>query len=610
MFWIGRQMPENKFKQQIANCTAEAFKVILPELFREKADLYLFDSVWLYEKIEVPKKPDMGNFALPLFEIAKQIGKNPVEVNKILTRAENKFVAEHEEYAHLSFSAAGGFNNARIKTEALAEETLPQILELDEDYGSSEEGKGEKIVIDFSSPNIAKPFGVGHLRTTALGHSLYRIFDKLGYKSVGINHLGDWGTQFGKMIVAFRKWGRHDDLKNDAVLKLYDLYVKYHKEEEKDPVLADEARAAFKKLEMGEHDEAHLWNLFKEVSLDAFKETYKMLGIHFDYYTGESFYNDKMPAVVERLKKAGLTRISQDALIVDLDRFGLPPCIISKADGATLYATRDITGVLYRWETFRFRKALYVVGTAQRDHFKQVFKVIELLEEAENVPPEKRCSQNLEHIEFGWIKFNDKTMSTRKGNIILLDDVIEKAITLAREKIIEKNPDLDTIEQTARQIGIGAVLFADMSARRMKDINFDWDVVLNFEGETGPYLQYTHARLASLLRIYGKDVPVDINYSLLNRSEEHRVIDLLYKFPEVITDAARDYEPYLIGSYLLDLAGAFNKVYQRKDETGRIDKIISDDAELTSARMALVKAVKIVIQEGLYLMGIEAPDEM
>lgn len=603
-------MTQDKFKKAISECTAEAFSRVLDKLHNEQPDHALFDAEKLAGMLEVPKNPEMGSTALPLFASAKELGMNPMELNKKLAEAQNDIAAHDDQYSFLTFTAVGGFNNARISTEALAGETLPLVLSQDEDYGSSDEGGGQNIVIDFSSPNIAKPFGVAHLRTTALGHSLYRIFDKLGYKSIGINHLGDWGTQFGKMIVAYRKWGREEDLRKDAVLRLYDLYVRFHKEEEEDPSLSDEAREAFRKLEQGEHDEAHLWNLFKEVSLEAFQETYKMLGIHFDYFTGESFYNDKMPAVVERLKKARLTRISEGALIVDLDKFGLPPCILAKADGATLYATRDITGVLYRWETFRFYKALYVVGTAQRDHFRQVFKVIELLEEAENIPAENRCSANLEHIEFGWIKFKDQTMSTRRGNIIMLDDVLEKAISLAREKIIEKNPGLELVDQTARQIGIGAVLFADMSARRMKDINFDWDEVLNFEGETGPYLQYTHARLSSLLRHYKNELGEEIDYSLLDNPEEHRVLDLLYKFPETIRDAARNYEPYLIGTYLIELAGAFNKVYQRKDISGRIDKIISDNTDLTKARMALVSAVRIVIQEGLYLMGIEAPDEM
>jgi arginyl-tRNA synthetase len=599
-------MYKDRFKDEITEKTAKAFKEAFPDLYKSRPDLYLFHPDRLSEKLETPKNPEMGNYALPLFDIAKVLKENPAEINKRLAEFQNRLSL----HPHLIFAAVGGFNNARIKAESLAGETLTTILEEEQEYGASTEGQGKNIVIDFSSPNIAKPFGVGHLRTTAIGHSLYRIFEKLGYHSVGINHLGDWGTQFGKMIVAFRKWGSDDDLKIDPVLKLYNLYVRFHQEEEKDPNLSEEAREAFKKLESGEHDEAELWNKFKEYSLEAFKKTYETLGVHFDYYTGESFYNDKMPPVIERLNKADLTRVSQDALIVDLEEYGIPPCILSKADGATLYATRDITGVLYRWETFRFEKALYVVAASQRDHFKQVFKIVELLEEAEKTPPDERCSDRLMHVDFGWIKFQDEMMSTRKGNIIFLDGVIEKASELARSKILEKNPGLKEIDRTSRQIGIGAILFADMSTRRQKDVNFDWDEVLNFEGETGPYLQYTHARLSSLLRRYGKKVSPNVDFSLLDRPEEYRVLDLLYKFPATIWQAAETYEPYVISSYLIELASAFNRVYQRKDKSGRIDKIISDDAELTRARMAVVNCVKIVVKEGLYLLGIEAPDEM
>ncbi|UCD94098.1 MAG: arginine--tRNA ligase [Candidatus Zixiibacteriota bacterium] len=599
-------MFKDKFKVDIAEKTAQAFRDVFPDLFISRPDLYIFDPDRLSERLETPKNPEMGNYALPLFDIAKILKGNPVEINKRLAETQNSRTL----HPHLVFTAVGGFNNARIKTETLARDTLTTILEDEQDFGTSTEGQGKNIVIDFSSPNIAKPFGVGHLRTTAIGHSLYRIFEKLGYNSIGINHLGDWGTQFGKMIVAFRKWGSDDDLKTDPISKLYNLYVRFHQEEEKDPNLSEEAREAFRKLEQGGHDEAELWNKFKEYSLNAVKKTYETLGVHFDHYTGESFYNDKITPVIARLRSSGLTKFSQDALIVDLEEYNIPACILSKADGATLYATRDIAGVLYRWETFQFEKALYVVAASQKDHFKQVFKVIELLEEREKIPASKRCSGRLVHVDFGWIKFRDEMMSTRKGTIIFLDDVIEKATELARSKILEKNPDLKEIDKTARQIGIGAILFADMSTRRQKDVNFDWDDVLNFEGETGPYLQYTHARLASLLRHYEKKVSPEIDFSLLDHPEEYRVLDLLYKFPAAVCQAAETYEPYVISTYLIELASAFNKVYQRKDDSGRIDKIISDDAVLSQARMALVNCVKIVIKEGLYLLGIEAPDEM
>jgi arginyl-tRNA synthetase len=603
-------MIKDKFKYEIASATVKAFNEAYPDLKRDNPGLTIFDVDAVYDRLEKPRNPEMGNYALPLFELAKEAGLNPVEANNKLAGTQNKLVHESVDLSHLKFSAVGGFNNCRIDTEVLADHVIGRIREQGSAFGSSDSGHGGNIVIDFSSPNIAKPFGVGHLRTTAIGHSLYRIFEKLGYNSIGVNHLGDWGTQFGKLIVAFRLWGNEADLKTHPVDKLYDLYVKFHREEESDPSLSEQAREAFKDLEEGDEEAATLWNKFREYSIESFKKTYDVLGIDFDYYTGESFYNDKIAPALERLEKAGLTEISQGALVVNLEHFNLPPCLLRKADGATLYATRDLAGILYRWETFHFEKALYVVAASQRDHFQQVFHVIRLLDEAEGRPPEERLFPRLEHVEFGWIKFQDEMMSTRKGNIIRLADVLDKAIFLAQEKIREKNPDLKEMESTSRMIGVGAVLFADLATRRQRDVNFDWDEVLNFEGETGPYLQYTHARLSSLLRRYEGELPHEIDFSLLDSPEEALVLDLLYSFPQIVRETADTYEPSILCSYLLNLGGAFNKMYQRKDARGRIDKIISDDEKLTSARIALVEAVRTVIAEGLYLLGIEAPQEM
>lgn len=590
---------------------AEVISKALEELFAGSsfAEISL-DSNNIYRRLEPPKDPKMGNYAFPLFEAAKISGKNPNEMNRRLTEIENRLARGEKEFSCLTFQAVGGFNNVLIDGVALAQETIHSILNAGNDYGSSKDGQRNNIVIDFSSPNIAKPFGVGHLRSTAIGGSLYRIFRKLGYTPVGINHLGDWGTQFGKMIVAYRRWGDDAALRTSAVRYLYDLYVRFHKEEETDPGLSEEARQAFKAMEDGDSETLALWQKFKDLSMAEFNKVYDMMGVRFDYQTGESFYNDKMEAVIERLMKAGLAEVSEGALVVDLSRFNLPACLLRKADGATLYATRDITGILYRWETFHFEKALYVVGSAQHDHFRQVFKVVELLEEAESLPLSERISPRLFHVEFGWIKFQDEVMSTRLGNIIFLEEVFAKAIALAREKILEKNPDLKDIDRVARQIGIGAVIFADLSTRKEKDVNFDWSKVLNFEGETGPYLQYTHARLSSLLRHYGNMVKPDIDFRLLHHPEEERVIEFLYRFPMVVVEAASIYDPNVIGAYLLGLASAFNKVYQRKDASGRIDKILSDDEALTAARMALVFSVRTVINEGLSLLGIEAPEEM
>ena len=368
--------------------------------------------------------------------------------------------------------------------------------------------------------------------------------------------------------------------------------------------------SAFRDLEKGEPQALALWDKFRTISLREFDEVYRTLGVKFDCTKGESFFNDKMEPLVERLRKAGLTKDSRGALIVELDAPQLPPCLLKKADGATLYATRDLSGMAYRWETYRFHELLYVVGSAQAVHFKQIFKVIAMLEEAEELPESERMTGRVKHIDFGWVKFGEKTMSTRRGNIIFLDDVIDRAVSLAREKIMEKNPDLKTVDETAQLIGVGAVLFSQLSAKRQKDINFDWDEVLNFEGETGAYLQYTHARLCSLRRRYGDEIASNVDYSLLNNEEEERVVELLADFPQTVLDAAKDYESYYVSAHLLKLAAAFNKVYQRKDAGGRIDKIVSDNKELSAARIALVKAVQTVIGEGLRLLGLQAPEEM
>ncbi len=600
---------KDELRRKAAEIAVSAARELLGDKVNGAEGLFLLDLNLVYKRLEKPKNPEMGNYALPLFELAKTLKINPVEFNLRLSVSQNS-ISEKSYGGEFVFSATSGFNNCRVKTARLAEESVGKILKLGSEYGSSDEGAKKKIVIDYSSPNIAKPFGIGHLRTTAIGHSLYRIFKKLGYKPVGINHLGDWGTQFGKLIVAYRKWGDEHKLKQDPIKYLYELYVRFHKEEETTPALTDEARGAFKELEEGGKEAQELWSKFRADSIEAFKLTYERLGIVFDLYWGEAHYNPEIPKAIERLEKAGLLEESQGALTVNLEKYNLPPCLIRKSDGATLYGTRDVAAVLYRYDKLNFEKALYVVGSAQRDHFQQVFRVIEMLDTAEGRIGDEAIHPRLEHIEFGWIKLNDQMMSTRLGTMIMLKDVLDRAAELAKEKIIEKNPDLKEIDKTAEMIGIGAVLFADLVTRRQRDVNFDWQEVLSFEGETGPYLQYTHARLSSLLRKYGKKIPSEIDYNVLDNPEEAYVIDLLYRFPEVIVDAAKVYEPSIICSYLLELGSAFNKVYQRKDSEGRIDKIISDDEKQSAARMALVEGVRVVIKEGLYLLGIDAPEEM
>jgi len=584
------------FRQDIASSIAVAIRRAYPDKFDEIRDQMAAESntfdAFIESKLEIPKDRNLGDYAFPTFILARILREKPPAIaEKIAAFLESDL-----------FRIVGPYINADIGVSGVARSVLPEVFKLGDKYGGSEIGRGKNIVIDFSSPNIAKPFGVHHIRSTFIGHSLYRIFGHLGYKCVGINHLGDWGTQFGKMIAAYLRWGEEKKLNRDPVKYLYSLYVKFHEEENNNPELSEEGRKWFKKLEEGDAQAISLWESFKKYSLDEFVRMYDILGIKFDYYTGESFYNDKMEAVIERLKAAGLTTISQGALVVDLEKYGLPPCLLKKADGATLYATRDLAGIFYRHDKFDFDQAIYVVGTAQSDHFKQVFKVIELLGED--------YADRLVHVGFGWIRFQDKAMSSRRGTVIFLEDVIATATEKATEIIHEKNPNLPDIEKTARIIGLGALIFADLGVKRHKDVNFSWDEVLNFDGETGPYLQYTHARLSALLRKYGKPVSGEVDFGLYDSSEEKALLMHLYRFGSIVELAAQKYEPNFIAEYLLELATVFNRFYQRKDSHGKLIKIISDNTSETKARMLLVWAVRMVLKQGLWLLGINAPEEM
>lgn len=584
------------FKEDIASDIGRAMGQAYPDKLADIRAAFGVDESdfekFIESKLEIPKDRALGDYAYPTFVLAKTLKTGPPEIAAKLADFLDKD----------RYSVAGPYINCVIPASRVARAVLPVIHDQAAQYGSSEVGAGGKIVIDFSSPNIAKPFGIGHLRSTAIGHSLYRIYQKLGYKCIGVNHLGDWGTQFGKMILAYKKWGSREELEKEPIKYLYDLYVRLHTEEETDPALSDMARGWFKKLEDGDGEAQELWSLFKDYSIREFKRIYNILGIEFDYYTGESFYNDKMEAVIDRLKQAGLTKESQGALIVDLEEYGMAPCLLRKADGATLYSTRDLAGIFYRYETFDFHRALYVVGSAQKEHFKQVFKVIELLGED--------YADRLVHVDFGWIKFDDKAMSTRRGTVIFLEDVIDTAAEKAAAIIKEKNPDLPNLEETALMIGLGAIIFADLGVKKHKDVNFSWEEVLNFEGETGPYLQYTHARLSALLRKYGQEVSSDVDFELFDSPEEKTLLMHLYRFGSVVALAAEQYEPNFIAVYLLELAAVFNSFYQRKDADGRLVRIISDNELQTRARMLLVSAVRTVLKEGLRLLGIRAPEEM
>ena len=584
------------FEQDTAQLLAMAIEQTYPEKIDTICDALKVGRAglqdFLLSKLEVPKDRSKGDFAFPAFILAAVLKKKPPVIAGEIG----------EQLDPNRFQIAGPYINRIISASEVAGRILPEIHAEGDGYGNQTVGAGKNIVIDFSSPNIAKPFGVGHLRSTAIGNSLYRLYEKLGYNCIGINHLGDWGTQFGKMIAAYLKWGDDAELEKDPIKYLYGLYVRFHAEEKQDPSLADEGRAWFKKLEDGDEQATELWQKIKDYSLIEFKRIYDILDVHFDRYTGESFYNDKMDAVIERLTEAGLTEVSQGALIVDLEAYGMNPCLLRRADGATLYATRDLAGILYRHDEYDFYKALYVVGASQREHFQQVFKVIELLGE--------EYADRLVHVDFGWIKFQDKAMKSREGTVIFLEDVIDTATEKAAEIIRDKNPDLPNIEETARIIGIGAVMFADMSVRKHKDVNFSWDEVLNFEGETGPYLQYTHARLSALMRKYGREISANVDFDLYDSPEEKGLLMHLYRFGKVVEAAADKYEPNFIAEYLLELGAVFNRFYQRKDADGRMVRIISGDERETAARMLLVSAVRTVLREGLRLMGIQAPEEM
>jgi len=599
-------MARDKYRQQFAEAVAAAFREVYVDAVGAAGEAG-FDAEALYSGLVPPKDPALGRFCLPVFRYSQLLKQKPAEIAARVAEKADRRLAD----SAVSCEAVSGYLNARVDPLVLTRDTLTSVVAQEDSYGDSDLGAGQTYLVEYSSPNIAKPFGIGHLRSTIIGHSLRRIYKKLGYNAIGINYPGDWGTQFGKMIVAYRKWGAEDTLKGDAVKKLLELYVRFHREAHENESLEDEARQAFKQLEDGESSAAALWERFKEISYDEFNRIYTLLGIEFDWTYGESVLNDRMEPIIQRLEKAGLTSRSQGALVVELGDETLPPLLLRKSDGATLYATRDLAGMAYRWEKYPgFYESLYVVNVAQSDHFKQCLKVIAMLEEAEGVSPDHRMSGRIKHVDFGWVRFDGQMMSTRKGNTILLEDVIDEAARLSGEIIRDKNPQLADAERVARMVGVGAVIFSQLSLRRQRDIDFRWSEVLNFDGETGPYLQYTHARLSSVLRRYEGEFTTEVDYGLLNQPEEQRLVELLADFPAVIVDAAEQYEPYFISGHLLKLASAFNKVYQRKDERGRIDKIISDDVSLTRARIVLVKAVQTVINEGLYLLGIQAPEAM
>ena len=528
-----------------------------------------------------------GDYSLPCFRLAAQLKKSPAELAKEVAGRVGCFnFLEKAE-------AIGPFVNFTLNKSAYAKDVLEKVLSAGGFYGSSDTGAGKTVCIDYSSVNIAKPFHICHLLNTVLGAALYRIYKKVGYHAVGINHLGDWGTQFGKLIVAYKKWGDEEDIEKRGVRALVDIYVKFHKEAEKDPSLDDEARAWFKKIEDGDKEALSIFNRFKTSTLAEVEKIYKRLNVSFDSYAGESFYNDKMQPVLDMLTQKGLLVDDDGAKVVKLGE-GMPPCLLVRSDGATLYATRDLAAAFYRKKTYDFDKCLYVVASQQNLHFRQWFKVLELAGE--------EWYKDLVHVAHGMVSLEEGSLSTRSGNVVYLDDVLDMAVSKSREIIEEKREDLPDPDAVAEQIGVGAVIFGVLYNNRIKDMTFSYARALNFDGETGPYVQYTHARCRSLTEKC-PDPDCDPDYSGVTGAEACEVLKLLDSYPDVILSAAEKYEPCYVSRFLVDLAQAFGKFYL----TCNIAK--AEDG-VKKARLMLVKAVKSVLKDGLELLGIKAPEKM
>lgn len=536
----------------------------------------------LLRMIEKPKHDQLGDLAFPCFELAKHYRKSPVVIAE-------EIVQKLDTSKFDKVEAVGGYVNMFLNKEKVSEEVLTKIINEKNQYGYSNNAEGKTMTIDFSSPNIAKPFSMGHLRSTVIGNSLAHIAEKQGYQVIRINHLGDWGTQFGKLIVAYQKWGNEQQVRESSITELLALYVKFHEEAEKDSTLNDQGREAFKRLENGDREAIQLWEWFRDESLKEFNKIYDLLGIHFDSYHGEAFYNDKMDRIVELLDEKNLLEKSDGATVVNLE--GFPPCLIKKRDGTTLYATRDLAAALYRQENYSFNQSLYVVGNEQSLHFKQLFAVLKKMN--------FEWQEGMAHIPFGMILKDGKKMSTRKGKIVLLEEVIQEAVKLAATNIEEKNPNLIDKEDIAKQVGIGAIIFHDLKNYRLNDIEFSLDDMLTFEGETGPYVQYTHARATSLLR--KGEFEQDSSKVDLKEEEAWPVIKLLNQFPDSIAQALAEYDPSQIAKLLIELSKAFNKYYAKV-------KILADEQK--NQRLSLVYAVKIVLKEGLRLLGMQAPAKM
>lgn len=565
------------FKMQIAQMLAQVIEKPSTEL----------ESV-----IEIPKDSTLGDYAFPCFILSKEWKKSPAVIAEEI---ENKLILP-EGIAKVE--KIGAYLNFFIDSKVIIKEFAKKIGEQKDNYGVSKIGKGKTIIVEYSAPNIAKPFHVGHLRSTVIGQALYNIYRNLGYKVIGINHLGDWGTQFGKMIEGYKRWGKEYSLEKNPIDELTKLYVRINNLCKEDESVLEQCRLNFKKLEEADPYCRQVWTKFRELSLKEFQKIYDILGVQFDSLNGEAFYEDKMPEIKQILEQKGKVTLSQGAKIIDLEEKGMPPLILEKTNGSTTYATRDLAAVLYRARTYDFDKCLYVVAYEQNLHFKQVFEV------AKYLGLEQKYIDGLEHIPFGMVRLKTGKMSTREGTIIKLEDILNEAITRASQIIEQKHPDLEEKEEVAKKVGIGAVIFNDLSNNRIKDEIFDWDIMLNFQGETGPYIQYMYVRTNSLLEKADYQPNWKEHYlEDLSNPNSMKIIKLLAQFGETIEIAADKNEPSILSRYLLELAKNYSSFYNE-------NKILQEDKNLQNARLFLTYSVGLVLKRGMELLGIEMPEKM
>ena len=540
--------------------------------------------------IEIPSNTEMGDYAFPCFKLSKIFRKSPNMIAEELAQKLEK-TAVIDKIINLS-----GYVNFFVDRETWAKSVISRVVTEKENFGRSDYGQKRNTIVEFSSPNIAKPFHIGHIRTTVIGHSLYRLYDFMGFNAIAINHLGDYGTQFGKLIVAYKAWGDRAVIESNPISELLKIYVRFHDEADQNPELEEEARGWFKKLENKDPEATELWQWMRDISLKEFNRVYDLLGIKFDSFAGESFYSDKMPAAVQLIENKGLLKDSEGAKIVDLEPYGMPPALIMKKDGSTLYITRDIAAAIYRKETYDFYKNIYVVGTPQELHFRQWGKILELM----GFEWAKDCI----HVQFGTVSLEDGVLSTRSGRVVFLEDVLNRAIEQTKAIIMQKNPELENIDETAKQVGVGALVFQELSNSRIKDYQFSWERTLSFEGETGPYVQYSYARCCSLIEKSEFEPSIDIDFSLIAQNPDAmEIVRVLTSFDDVLMRSLNRNEPHHIARFVLDLSQAFNKFYHD-------NHILSETEDVQKAYISLVESVKNGIHNALYLLGMESPQKM